>query len=85
KRAVPTVLDMTDAEWMGCIALLREQVARIDAQHRPDGYNIGINCHAAAGQTIYHAHIHIIPRYWGDHPNPRGGVRAVIPGKADYT
>lgn len=51
----------------------------------PDGFNIGINQGTTAGQTVWHAHIHIIPRYAGDHPNPRGGVRAVIPGKADYT
>ena len=52
-----------------------------------DGYesvNIGINIGEAAGQTVPHAHIHVIPRRPGDHPNPRGGVRAVIPGKADY-
>jgi len=49
-----------------------------------DGYNVGINVGAAAGQTVPHAHIHLIPRRNGDHPNPRGGVRAVIPGKANY-
>lgn len=87
-RVVPTVLDMTDDEWGACITLIREYCAKLDARSqgggRPDGYNIGINCGQAAGQTVFHAHIHIIPRYWGDHPNPRGGVRAVIPGKADY-
>lgn len=46
--------------------------------------NIGINIGEAAGQTVPHAHIHVIPRRPGDHPNPRGGVRAVIPGRADY-
>ena len=48
------------------------------------GFNIGINCGEDAGQTIFHAHIHIIPRYQGDVKNPRGGVRHVIPEKGDY-
>lgn len=50
----------------------------------PDGYNIGVNVGAAAGQSIFHVHIHLIPRYRGDHPRPQGGVRHVIPEKADY-
>jgi ATP adenylyltransferase len=48
------------------------------------GFNIGINIGAVAGQTIFHCHVHLIPRRPGDVANPRGGVRAVIPGKADY-
>ncbi len=48
------------------------------------GFNIGINVGAAAGQTIFHCHVHLIPRRPGDVANPRGGVRAVIPGRADY-
>jgi len=50
----------------------------------PDGFNVGINVGAAAGQTVPHVHIHLIPRYAGDVENPRGGVRHVIPGKGDY-
>lgn len=57
---------------------------RIDIEHRPDGYNIGINLGTAAGQTIPHLHIHVIPRYAGDVSNPTGGVRSVIPERADY-
>lgn len=56
----------------------------LDETHRPDGYNIGINCGEAAGQSVPHVHIHIIPRYKGDVENPRGGVRGVIPGKQNY-
>ena len=48
------------------------------------GFNVGTNSGAAAGQTVMHSHIHLIPRREGDNPNPRGGVRGVIPGKADY-
>jgi ATP adenylyltransferase len=48
------------------------------------GFNIGINIGAVAGQTIFHCHVHLIPRRPGDVANPRGGVRAVIPGKTDY-
>jgi diadenosine tetraphosphate (Ap4A) HIT family hydrolase len=58
--------------------------AVIEMDHRPDGYNIGINCGAAAGQTIFHLHVHLIPRYSGDVADPRGGVRRVIAEKADY-
>ena len=51
---------------------------------RPDGYNIGINVGEAAGQTIGHAHLHVIPRYVGDVPDPRGGLRWVLPARAAY-
>ena len=50
----------------------------------PDGYNIGINVGEAAGQTVAHAHLHVIPRYRADVPDPRGGIRWVIPAKARY-
>lgn len=56
----------------------------LDKKFNPDGYNIGINCGEAAGQTVMHCHIHIIPRYNGDCENPRGGVRGVIPSKQNY-
>jgi len=55
-------------------------------KHDPSvvGFNLGINCGEAAGQTIMHAHVHLIPRRLGDTPNPRGGVRGVIPDKMAY-
>ncbi len=56
----------------------------VDKKFKPDGYNIGINCGEAAGQTVMHLHIHLIPRYKGDIKNPRGGVRGVIPEKRIY-
>jgi diadenosine tetraphosphate (Ap4A) HIT family hydrolase len=56
----------------------------LDKKFHPDGYNIGANCGEAAGQTVMHCHIHIIPRYEGDMDDPRGGVRGVIPEKQKY-
>jgi superfamily II DNA or RNA helicase/HKD family nuclease/diadenosine tetraphosphate (Ap4A) HIT family hydrolase len=58
--------------------------AAIETRHQPDGYNIGVNVGAAAGQTIFHLHIHLIPRYTGDVADPRGGVRHVIPDRGNY-
>ena len=51
---------------------------------KPNGFNVGININEAAGQTISHVHIHLIPRYNGDVVEPRGGIRGVIPDKKDY-
>ncbi len=64
--------------------LLRSARADLDAELKPDGYNIGVNVGAAAGQSIWHVHVHLIPRYAGDHPSPRGGVRQILPWKAEY-
>ena len=62
-----------------------DEVKRIlDDRFHPDGYNIGVNIGEAAGQSIFHVHLHLIPRYSGDVPNPRGGVRGVIPLKQSY-
>ena len=64
--------------------LLAGERRALDDELKPDGYNIGVNSGPAGGQSVLHAHIHLIPRYSGDHPNPRGGVRQIIPWKADY-
>ena len=64
--------------------VIRTTRQMIDALYLPDGYNIGMNCGQAAGQTIFHFHCHIIPRYNGDTPTPRGGIRHCIPGKGYY-
>ena len=56
----------------------------IELEHTPDGYNIGMNCGISAGQTVFHFHCHVIPRYTGDIEDPTGGVRGVIPSKMKY-
>ena len=57
---------------------------KVDERFHPDGYNIGININETAGQSVFHCHMHLIPRYKGDVPNPKGGVRGVIPSKQKY-
>jgi diadenosine tetraphosphate (Ap4A) HIT family hydrolase len=65
--------------------MLAAEVRTILAKaHHPDAFNIGVNAGAAAGQTINHAHIHVIPRYKGDVDDPRGGIRWILPDKAPY-
>jgi diadenosine tetraphosphate (Ap4A) HIT family hydrolase len=76
------VLDESEATSMTCLA--RRVQALLTERYRPDGYNLGINVGAAAGQTIGHVHLHVIPRYTGDVLDPRGGVRWVIPQRAMY-
>jgi diadenosine tetraphosphate (Ap4A) HIT family hydrolase len=70
------------AEIFELVDVVRRQLDASD--HPPQGYNIGINVGAAAGQTVPHLHVHVIPRYAGDVSDPRGGVRHVIPGKGNY-
>jgi diadenosine tetraphosphate (Ap4A) HIT family hydrolase len=79
KRHSPSFFDLTAEEITACHALLRSERDQIAKAHRPDGYNIGVNDGASAGQSVQHTHWHLIPRYRGDHPDPRGGVRHVIP------
>ena len=84
KRHVASFFDITDAERADLLALLSSARDDLDREFQPSGYNIGINDGAAAGQTVPHLHIHLIPRYAGDQPDPRGGVRWVIPDTAAY-
>jgi diadenosine tetraphosphate (Ap4A) HIT family hydrolase len=65
-------------------ALVVEAKRLLDKKFHPAGYNLGVNVGDAAGQTIAHAHLHLIPRYHGDVENPSGGVRGVIPMKQHY-
>lgn len=84
RRHVGSFFEVTAEERTCLLELLDQSKKMIDEEFRPDGYNIGINDGAAAGQTVPHLHIHLIPRYSGDREDPRGGVRWVIPEKADY-
>ncbi len=75
---------LTQEELQDLQALLQEGKAYLLETHRPDGFNIGFNCGEAAGQTVFHCHCHLIPRYQGDVEQPNGGVRGVIPNKQAY-
>jgi diadenosine tetraphosphate (Ap4A) HIT family hydrolase len=79
KRHCTSFFDLTAAEAEACLALLRSERTRLVRELSPDGFNVGVNDGAAAGQSIEHTYWHLIPRYEGDHPDPRGGVRHVIP------
>jgi diadenosine tetraphosphate (Ap4A) HIT family hydrolase len=83
-RHVENYFQTTVEERQAILHLLDEAKALVDRQYAPKGYNIGINVGSAAGQTVWHVHAHLIPRYEGDVENPRGGVRAVIPGRQSY-
>ena len=84
KRHVGSFFDLTELERQDLLSLLDKAKLVLDQEYEPDGYNIGINDGPVAGQTVPHLHIHLITRYKADLPDPRGGVRWVIPEKADY-
>ena len=84
RRHVASFFELTPEEINACIALINEERKLLDEEFKPDGYNIGVNIGPAAGQSIFHVHIHIIPRYKGEVENPQGGVRHVIPRKGHY-
>lgn len=84
RRHVTSFFECTPEERAAMMELLDAAKALIDSLHKPDGYNIGLNNGAAAGQTVMHAHMHLIPRYAGDTSDPRGGVRWIFPDKAAY-
>ena len=85
KRHVATYFDLTDDERQGIHVLLQSQQEKIRAEdRRVAGFNIGWNCGEVAGQTVFHAHVHLIPRRQGDVENPRGGIRHLMPGRGDY-
>jgi len=83
-RHVGSFFDLTAAERHDLLVLLDHAKTQLDREFQPQGCNIGINDGPVAGQTVPHIHIHLIPRYPGDVPDPRGGVRWVVPRKADY-
>jgi diadenosine tetraphosphate (Ap4A) HIT family hydrolase len=84
KRHVASLFETTAEERSELFSLLAWCRGELIARHNPAGFNIGINDGKAAGQTVMHLHIHLIPRYAGDKSDPRGGVRWIFPDKADY-
>ena len=84
KRHCETYFDLNFIELESISVTIGIVKRLLDKKFKPDGYNIGVNCGEAAGQTVKHCHIHIIPRYKGDMEDPRGGVRGVIPEKQKY-
>ena len=84
KRHTANYFDLTLEEQKDCIELLNRIKLIVQEKYNPAGFNVGININEAAGQTVPHVHIHLIPRYEGDVDEPRGGVRGVIPIMKNY-
>ena len=84
RKHILSFFDLKEDELVKMFSLMKEVKNVIQKEYNPDGFNIGINDGEAAGRTIHHLHIHLIPRYKGDVENPRGGVRHIIPGKGNY-
>ena len=84
RRHVAGLFDLSADEYAALWTLLPEVKAAVQRDHAPAGYNVGVNVGPAGGQTVPHVHVHLIPRYEGDVPDPRGGVRWVLPARAAY-
>jgi len=84
KRHAATWFDATAEERLAVFDLVDEVKTSLDAELHPDGFNIGFNVGKAAGQTVFHLHVHVIPRFTGDVDDPTGGVRLVVPDKGNY-
>jgi diadenosine tetraphosphate (Ap4A) HIT family hydrolase len=78
RRHVADFFDMEPAEQAAVLELLNRARKLVQEKHSPDGYNVGVNVGKAAGQSRMHVHLHLIPRYAGDVPDPRGGIRCVL-------
>lgn len=84
-RHVADYFNLSPEEHAAIATLLQQRRMQLLATDPSiDGFNVGVNCGKAAGQSVFHVHVHLIPRRFGDHPNPKGGVRHVIPDKARY-
>ena len=84
RRHVADWFETTAQERLAMFELADAAKRRLETESRPDGFNLGVNVGEVAGQTIFHVHLHLIPRYRGDVAAPRGGVRGVIPNKQNY-
>ena len=85
RRHIAQLFEASDAEILALLHAARRAKAELDVELHPDGYNLGVNCGVAVGQTVPHLQLHLIPRFHGDVPDPRGGIRHCIPGKGFYT
>ncbi|HUY34521.1 MAG TPA: HIT family protein [Pirellulales bacterium] len=84
KRHVRDVFGLDETEFRRLHSILVDLKEILDDRFHPDGYNIGANCGAVAGQTVFHFHLHVIPRYRNDVPDPRGGIRNLKPPLVPY-
>lgn len=84
KRLCTDYFELTATEKSDLDEAIQLAKETIEENYTPDGYNIGMNCGEAAGQTVFHFHCHVIPRYYGDMDDPRGGVRHCVAGKGNY-
>jgi diadenosine tetraphosphate (Ap4A) HIT family hydrolase len=84
KRHVASLFDLSDEEQEAIWRLVAQVRGKLASDRQPDGFTVGVNDGPAAGQTVLHAHVHVIPRRAGDVADPRGGVRWVLPSTAKY-
>ena len=84
RRHISSFFETTEPERHALLQLIDKAKSCVDSEYHPDAYNIGINDGSVAGQTVPHLHVHLIPRYENDVVDPRGGVRWIVPEKADY-
>ena len=84
KRHVASLFDLAEEEQAALWRLVAQVRGKLASELQPDGFNFGVNDGPAAGQTVMHAHVHVIPRRTGDVADPRGGVRWIVPEKAAY-
>lgn len=84
RRHEPDLLALSEGELNAIWSMARELRFQLDQQLQPDGFNVGVNIGEAGGQTVDHAHLHLIPRYLGDVPDPKGGIRCLIPERMNY-
>jgi diadenosine tetraphosphate (Ap4A) HIT family hydrolase len=84
KRHISSLFDLSEEEQAAIWRLVAQVRQKLLWEMKPDGFNVGVNDGQAAGQTVMHAHVHVIPRRAGDVADPRGGVRWIVPAKAQY-
>ena len=84
KREASDYFSLNHEEQKNLPEVIAKSKTIVEAIHEPDGYNLGMNCGKVAGQTVFHFHFHVMPRYEGDMEDPRGGIRHAIAGKGQY-